>query len=137
MGVAVLRTTTQRNGSTSEGLISMCMNEIAGLRTRNELTVVTPTDLANAREDVGDRLLLSVMVNAGPRSRFHGPRSRFHLEQAAPDGGCNAERGGDSGAPFRTGVCAVPVSNSAGLTMWIAAGELIASGVSLATLLQS
>src|SRR5436190_23156574 len=44
------------------------MNEIAGLCTRNRFSSFAPADFADAGEDVGDRLLLAVMVNAGPGS---------------------------------------------------------------------
>src|SRR5450432_3936382 len=54
------------------------MNEIAGLCTRGRFASFAPADFADTREDVGDGLLLAMMMNSGPRSRCH-------LEQAAPD----------------------------------------------------
>src|SRR6267154_3543 len=69
------------------------VNEVAGLRVRYEFTSCTPANLADAGEHIGDRLLLSMMVNSGPRSRFD-------LEQAAPDGKSNAQRRCDSLATF-------------------------------------
>lgn len=100
------------------------MNEIAGACTRDRFASFAPADFADAGEDVSDRLLLSMMMDSRPRSRLH-------LEQSAPDGRCNAERRRDGGATFEPDVCAVPRSNSAGLTMWIAADELMASRISL------
>ena len=67
------------------------MDEIAGFRARSEFASVAPADFADAGENVGDRLLLAVMMNACPRSRRH-------LEQAAPDRRRNAERRRDGGS---------------------------------------
>jgi len=69
------------------------MNEIAGLRSRDRFSLFAPADFADAGEDVGDRLLLSVMMDSRPRSRLY-------FEQAAPDCRRDAERGRDSGATF-------------------------------------
>src|SRR5438270_12786737 len=54
------------------------MNEIAGLRTRDRVSSLAPADFADAGEDIGDRLLLSMMMDARARSRRY-------LEQAAPN----------------------------------------------------
>src|ERR1700730_9691792 len=70
------------------------MYEIDGLCTRDRSSCVAPADFADAREDVGDRLLFSVMM-------YSGPESRSHLEQTAPDGRCNTERRCDSDATLR------------------------------------
>ena len=69
------------------------MDEIAGLRARCELTSCTPAYLADAGQHVGNRLLLSMMMNSGPRSRFN-------LEQAAPDRRRDADVQRDGGATF-------------------------------------
>src|ERR1700730_15722312 len=69
------------------------MYEIDGLCTRDRSSCVAPADFADAREDVGDRLLFSVMM-------YSGPESRSHLEQTAPDGRRNAKHRRDSGAAF-------------------------------------
>src|SRR5882724_12159130 len=69
------------------------MNEVAGLPVRYEFTSCTPANLADAGQHISDRLLFSMMVNSGPRSRFN-------LEQAAPDGRSNAQRRCDSLATF-------------------------------------
>ena len=60
------------------------MNEIAGFRSRREFTPHSPADFTDARQDIGDRLLLSMMMNsrAGARS---------HLEQSAPQHRLDAE----------------------------------------------
>src|SRR3982074_212684 len=70
------------------------MNEIPGFRTRARFTLFAPADFAAAGEDGGDGLLLSVMMDSGPRSRQY-------LEQAAPDCRGDAERRRDGGAAFR------------------------------------
>src|SRR5476649_2858634 len=54
-------------------------------RARAKFSCCAPAHFADAGEDVGDRLLLSVMMNSRPRFRFH-------LEQAAPDRRGNAQR---------------------------------------------
>src|SRR5712671_5661853 len=69
------------------------MNEIAGLCARDRLSSVAPAYFADAGEDIGDRFLFSVMMNARPRSRCY-------LEQATPDGRRDAERWCNSGATF-------------------------------------
>src|SRR5450631_4512014 len=53
------------------------MDEVAGLGAGRILSLRTPADLADTGEDIGDRLLLSMMMNPGARSRFD-------LEQSAP-----------------------------------------------------
>jgi hypothetical protein len=96
MGVAVLCTTTHRNGSWFEGLISMCgrkrgdMNKISGLCTRDGLSSFSPANLADARKNVRDRLLFPVMMNSRQGSWFH-------FEQPAPDGRRNTEPRRDRG----------------------------------------
>src|SRR5258707_705919 len=60
------------------------MDEIAGFRGRGIFAARAPADFANARQDVGDRLLLTMMVNAGAGSRLD-------LEQAAPQHRVDAE----------------------------------------------
>jgi hypothetical protein len=92
------------------------MNEIAGLRARNRFTFFATVDFADAGKHVGKGLLLAVMMNAGSRSRRH-------LEQAPQIADAMAARRSEPG------VCAVPASNSAGPTMWIAAEELMASRI--------
>ena len=71
------------------------MDEIAGLRARSEFPPLAPADLADAGQHVGDRLLLSVMMDAGT-----GPR--LDLEQAAPqrrlDADLRCDRGQARGA---------------------------------------
>ena len=47
------------------------MNEIASRCARGRFSSFAPADLADAGEDIGDRLLLSVMMNTRPRSRCH------------------------------------------------------------------
>src|SRR5258705_13459194 len=69
------------------------MNEVAGLGARNRFTAYAPADFADSREHVGDRFLLSVMMNSC--SRF-----RLYFEQAAPDGWRNDECRCDRGATF-------------------------------------
>ena len=71
------------------------MNEIAGLCTRDRFSSLAPADFADAGKDVGDRLLLAVMVNPGLRSRLD-------LEQASPESRTDTECGGDSRAAFGT-----------------------------------
>ena len=39
------------------------MNEIAGPRMGDRFAFLAPTDFANTRKNVGNRLLLSVMMN--------------------------------------------------------------------------
>ena len=62
------------------------MDKVAGLRPRGELAPCAPPDLADAKKDERDRLLLSVMMNSGLRARLD-------LEQPAPYRRCDAERG--------------------------------------------
>jgi hypothetical protein len=61
------------------------MNKIARLCTRDRFSSFAPANFTDARENVRDRLLFPVMMNACP-----GPW--FHLEQPAPDGGRDTER---------------------------------------------
>ena len=69
------------------------MNEIARRRTRDRFSSRTPADVAGSRENVCDRLLFSVMVNARARSRFDH-------EQATPDRRRDTERRRDRGEAF-------------------------------------
>ena len=98
------------------------MNEIAGLRARNRFSSFAPADFADAGEDVGDRLLLSVMMHA--RARF-----RRHLEQAAPDDRRYAERRRDGGATFRARRLRCSRIEFSRLTMWIAAEGFMVSRI--------
>jgi len=70
------------------------MDEIAGLRAGAVFASRAPTDLANARQDIGDRLLLAMMVDTRTSSRLH-------LEQPAPHLRCDAERRRDRGKTHR------------------------------------
>ena len=65
------------------------MNEITGLRACREFSSFAPPNFADAGENVGDRLLQSMMVNSCPGSRID-------LEQSAPDSRRYAELGSDS-----------------------------------------
>jgi len=67
------------------------MNEIAGLRSSNRFSPRAPTDFADPGQNVGDGLLLSVMMDT--RARSGG-----HREEAAPDCRCDTERGCNRGA---------------------------------------
>src|SRR5437016_6449496 len=71
------------------------MDEVAGLRRPGMLSPRPPADFADARQDVGDRLLLAMMVNSGTGARFD-------LEQSAPqrrlDAGLRRNRGQAHGA---------------------------------------
>src|SRR5262245_24815404 len=69
------------------------MNEIAGLCACRKFSSFTPTHFASAGEDVGDRLLLSMVVNSSPRSRSDS-------EQTAPDSRRDAQRGSYSRTAF-------------------------------------
>ena len=69
------------------------MNEIASFRARCRFSLCTPAYFADARQDVCDRLLLSVMVNSCTRSRFN-------LERTAPDCRSDAQCRRDSRATF-------------------------------------
>jgi hypothetical protein len=71
------------------------MNKIAGPCTRDRFSSLAPANFADARKNVRDRLLFSVMMNSCP-----GPR--FHLEQPAPDGGRDTERRRDRGTTLGT-----------------------------------
>jgi hypothetical protein len=90
IGVEVLLTTTQRKGSESDGIDlhvrqeSRHMDEIAGFRARNAFTPRAPADFADARQDIGNRLLLSMMMDARTGSRLD-------LEQPAPQRRLDAE----------------------------------------------
>src|SRR5271167_3769618 len=53
------------------------MDEITGLRTRSVFAPRAPADLADARQDISDGLLLSMMMDARTGSRFD-------FEQSAP-----------------------------------------------------
>jgi hypothetical protein len=126
MGIAVLRTTTHRNDSWFEGLISICgrkadMNKISGLCTRDRFSSFAPANLA---KNVRDRLLFPAMMNSrpDPGSTSNSPPQ---MGDAIPSAGAIAARRSEPG------VCAVARSNSVGLTMWIAAEELMASRIGL------
>ena len=69
------------------------MNEIASFRARCRFSLCTPAYFADARQDVCDRLLLSVMVNSCTRSRFY-------LERTAPDCRSDAQCRRDSRTTF-------------------------------------
>jgi hypothetical protein len=60
------------------------MDEITSVRARRVFTPLAPTDVADAREDIGDGLLLAMMMDAGTGSRLD-------LEQPAPHCRVNAE----------------------------------------------
>src|SRR5258708_16141167 len=60
------------------------MDEIAGFRGRGTFSPRAPADFANARQDVGNRLLLAMMVNSRAGSRLD-------LEQPAPQHRVDAE----------------------------------------------
>jgi len=53
------------------------MNEIAGISAGGVFALRAPADIACTREDVGDCLLLAVMMNSGTGSRLD-------FKQAAP-----------------------------------------------------
>lgn len=71
------------------------MDEIARLRLRCGLAPGTPADITSAGEDEGDRFLVSVMVQAGLRSRLD-------FEQSAPDGRINSLCRRDRSVALRT-----------------------------------
>src|SRR5882724_8998439 len=60
------------------------MDEIAGFRARSVFAPRAPADFADARQDIGDRLLLSMMMDARTGSRLD-------LEQPAPQRRLDAE----------------------------------------------
>jgi len=64
------------------------MDEITSVRACGVFTPRAPTHFANAREDIGDGLLLAMMMNAGARSGLD-------FEQSAPHRRFNAELGCD------------------------------------------
>ena len=66
------------------------MDEIAGFRARAVFSPRAPADFADARQDVCDRLLLSMMVNSRTGSRLD-------LEQPAPQRRFDAELRRDRG----------------------------------------
>src|SRR5258708_19213601 len=66
------------------------MDEIAGFRARRIFAPGAPADFADARQDIGDRLLLSMMMDARTGSRLD-------LEQPAPQRRLNAELRCDRG----------------------------------------
>jgi hypothetical protein len=98
------------------------MNKISGLCTRDRFSSFAPANLADARKKVRDRLLFPVMPVRDPGSTSNSPPQ---MVDAIPSAGAIAARRSE------LGVCAVARSNSAGLTMWIAAEELMASRVNL------
>src|SRR5258708_7258854 len=69
------------------------MNEVASLRAPYEFSSCAPAHFTDAGENIGDRLLLSMMMNS--RLRFW-----FHLKQAAPDRRSDAKRRRDRRAAF-------------------------------------
>ena len=71
------------------------MNEIAGFGARREFALRPPADLADAREHVGDCLLLAMMMDAGTGSGLD-------LKQSSPHGRLNAKLGRDCGKAHRT-----------------------------------
>src|SRR5260370_29769870 len=66
------------------------MDEIAGFRARSVFAPRAPADFADARQDIGDRLLLSMMMDARTGSRLD-------LEQPAPQRRLHAELRSDRG----------------------------------------
>ena len=60
------------------------MDEIAGFRARSVFAPRAPADFADARQDIGDRLLLSMMMDARTSARLD-------LEQSTPQRGLDAE----------------------------------------------
>ena len=71
MGLAVLRTTTQRKGSELDGLISMC-GRYAGTWMKSPAFAVAvysplraPADFAHALQHIGDRLLRAMVMDSG------------------------------------------------------------------------
>ena len=66
------------------------MDEIAGFRARSVFAPRAPADFADARQDIGYRLLLSMMMDASTSSRLD-------LEQPAPQRRLDAELRCDRG----------------------------------------
>jgi hypothetical protein len=66
------------------------MNEIAGFRVRGILSARTPAHFADARQHIGNRLLLAMMMDACTGSRHD-------FEQAAPQRRLDAELRRDRG----------------------------------------
>src|SRR6266699_5531853 len=66
------------------------MDEIAGFRARSVFAPRAPADFAGAGQDIGDRLLLSMMMDACTGSRLD-------LEQPAPQRRLDAELRRDRG----------------------------------------
>ena len=69
------------------------MDEVGGLRVRDEFVVGTPTNLAETMEHKCNCPLISMMVNT--RSR-----TRLNLENSVPDGRRNSQLRRDHGATF-------------------------------------
>src|SRR5437773_4398908 len=69
------------------------MDEIAGFRARSVFAPRAPADFADAQQDIGDRLLRSMMMDARTGSRFD-------LEQPAPQRRFDAELRGDRGQAY-------------------------------------
>lgn len=88
------------------------MDEVAGFCAGGEFSLGAPTDFSYARQDISDRLLLTMMMNAGTRARCH-------REQATPSVRFNADLWGDRGQTLRPGVCAIPWLKSSGRMMLI------------------
>src|ERR1700736_3838002 len=72
------------------------MNEVAGLRAAGVFPTRAPTDLTKSLQDIGDRLLRSMMVNS--RSR-----PRPYLEEATPQDRFRAGFRRDRSQTLRTG----------------------------------
>ena len=70
------------------------MDEITGFRARSVFAPRAPADFADARQDIGDGLLLSMMMDAGTRPRLD-------LEQPAPQRRLDAELRCDRGESHR------------------------------------
>jgi hypothetical protein len=71
------------------------MDEVARFRARGVFASRAPTHFADARQHIGDRLLLSVMM-------YTRTGSRIDLEQPTPQGRLNAELGCDRGEAHGT-----------------------------------
>ena len=88
------------------------MDEIAGFRARSVFAPRAPADFADTRQDIGYRLLLSMMMDASTSSGLTS-NNRPHNADWMPSCGATAAR------RTEPGVCAVPGSNPTGLTMRI------------------
>ena len=86
------------------------MQKIAGVRCCGELSSLAPTHQTCPREDIGDRILLSMVVNAGFAARRDD-------EYAAPLGQTMPWLAEIAARRSDPGVCDVPASNACGETM--------------------